>query len=176
MHSARYSVLPFVHYWVGSIRNQNGPYRRTVRQSIKRRPSDTTYSAPCSTWNAKTLRSPQGSFTTLRRSASSAPISSAKLRASFSFRNSSRSTARETAQSYSPVHSAARVGRTFTLGSCRVASLRNNAFLRWDSIRSILQSGRSTAIGIPGKPPPEPMSAILNLRLGSHSAKNKDSQ
>ena len=45
--------------------------------------------------------------------------------------------------------------------SGRITCFKKDVFLRWDSIKTKRQPGSRIASGIPGKPPPEPMSAIF---------------
>jgi len=72
--------------------------------------------------------------------------------------------------------SSARFANTRTFGTPRDASRRKTAFRWCDSINVTEHSGLSTATGNPGKPAPEPTSAIRSAPAGNLDPRNNDSQ
>ncbi len=78
-----------------------------------------------------------------------------------------RSTARKVTQSNTAPSVSARCPCTFAdIPSTRTASRRNAAFFPWDSHNVTTISGRHKAIGIPGKPAPDPKSSRELSPLG----------
>jgi hypothetical protein len=87
-----------------------------------------------------------------------------------------RSTARRTTQSKGVVRFSALSPWTLVFSSrVRTASLRNAAFLFWDSAKVTEISGRHSAIGIPGRPAPEPKSSSVRTSRGMATAHTIDS-
>jgi hypothetical protein len=72
--------------------------------------------------------------------------------------------------------SSARFARTRTLPTFRDDSRKNTAFRWCDSINVTEHSGRNTATGKPGKPAPDPTSAIRSGPAGNLAPSNSDSQ
>src|SRR5271154_2590014 len=87
----------------------------------------------------------------------------------------SRATARHKTQSKRSVTSSALLAAIETFVSPLAASFKKTAFRWCDSTSVIEHSGRSTATGNPGKPAPDPRSAIFSEPGGRREPRNNDS-